>query len=130
MRKPAVLISIFLISFLNLGMAKLAPRYYAEGTGPRYFLVLLKNEADIYKKSFLTYPESLENLEESMRKRYGGSINFFYKTKGIIHNYEIIESSPNFFRARSFNERGFPNYEITSSDSFPVLIEEKSLPKN
>lgn len=123
--KIGVLWVVIVASVFNLGMAKLAP-HYVEGTGPRYFLHLLKKEALIYKRSYLNYPSSIEKLEEDMRRRYAGNIDFFYKVKGHFHSYQITESSPNFFRARSFNEKGYPNYEITSIDANPILIVEEN----
>lgn len=115
--------ALALLAMMSLGMAKLAPHQIKGGTGPRYFLVLLKHEAEVYKRSYQMYPTSLDNLEEDMKRRYC-PINFFFKTKGTFHAYKITESSPNFFRARSYNGRGYPDYEITSSDPYPFLITE------
>ncbi len=116
---------ILSLAFLSIGMAKLAP-HDTEGTGPRYFLAIVKREAEIYKKSYLMYPKSISDLEKSLG-RSRPSTDFFDKARGIFHTYEITENSANFFRARSFNNKGYPDYEITSGGlSDPVLITEET----
>ena len=101
------------------------PAKLNQGTGPRYFLLLVKTECEIYKTAHGRYPENLSALETDMENRHQ-SIESFRQTKGIIHDYEITESSANFFRARSYNQKHYPDYVISSQDNYPQLVMEES----